>query len=164
MKKEKTQALYIRVLCIALLKSATHDLELQLRKSGLRIGIPGLVILRLLRHGEFTLQELSAKMFCAPATLIPMVNNLESRGLVRRGKDVSDRRKNPLSLTRNGLAIASRIPLVTDDNRLVKGVKKTGAKKIGVLISLLEELLCTTTNDKGVCVEMEKRIRQEIDC
>ena len=55
--------------------------------------------LRLLQHTPFTLRELSDRMLVTPSTLVPVIDKLESEGLLVRGKDPDDRRRTPLELT-----------------------------------------------------------------
>ena len=104
MTTEETNALavQIRVLAAVVNKMAMRDLEQRLEAR--QAGVSGLqyAVLGRLRRESVTLSDLSRRLSLAPATLVPVVDALELKGLVERGRDPLDRRRVPLYLTRGG--------------------------------------------------------------
>ncbi len=134
-------AIEIRILAAIVNKMAMRDLEQRLEAhnagvSGLQYGV-----LQFLRHHNGTISELSRKMMLAPATLVPVVDALEQKGLVERGKDPQDRRRTPLLLTAGGLETLERMPLVDSDDSLVHSLESMGDAKTQTLSDLLRELV-----------------------
>lgn len=56
----------------------------------------------LMRHGQMRLSELSDHLRIAPRSTTEVVDALEERGLVERGRDPSDRRATLVALTERG--------------------------------------------------------------
>jgi DNA-binding MarR family transcriptional regulator len=54
-------------------------------------------------------QDLANRLGMLPSRLVAFVDDLESRGLVRRVRDDADRRRNSLQLTEDGRAMLNRI-------------------------------------------------------
>jgi DNA-binding MarR family transcriptional regulator len=98
------------------------------------------VVLGHLRRESTTLSDLSRKLSLAPATLVPVVDALEMKGLVERGRDLSDRRRVPLYLTTAGEATLERLPLVDGDDSLVRSITAMGSARASQLFDLLHEL------------------------
>ena len=72
-----------------------------------------LVMLALWQHGSLSVKRLSGLLQLDPGTLSPLLKRLESAGLLRRERDVTDQRNLALSLTEKGQALraeAERIP------------------------------------------------------
>jgi DNA-binding MarR family transcriptional regulator len=44
-----------------------------------------------------------------PRNLVPIVDELEKRGLVKRGSDAGDRRRHAVTLTSNGIALLTKL-------------------------------------------------------
>src|SRR5690349_13332653 len=95
---------------------AIRNLEDRLRT--MNIGISGLQfgILRTLSGNNFTLSELSKKFMLDPSTLVPVVDALERKGYIVRGKDLNDRRRIPLSVTEEGIAILNNLPFSPEND------------------------------------------------
>ncbi|HEY3341755.1 MAG TPA: MarR family transcriptional regulator [Anaerolineae bacterium] len=107
-------------------------------------------VMRMLEHRPFTLRELSDKMSLAPSTLVPVVDRLESEGLLVRGKDPEDRRRAPLELTDHAQQILIGIPDVYVQDHLVDALHTMGAEKSHELSQLLQELVRQLDQDKGL--------------
>ncbi len=133
-------ALQIRVLAGLVTKLARGDLERRLESRGLAVGALPFSVMRLLSQQEQTLSEVSRTMRLTPATLVPVVDALERKGLVKRGQDPRDRRRTPLSLTEQGTEALAMVPLVDEDDALVGSLDRMGEEKGLQLLALLREL------------------------
>lgn len=60
-------------------------------------------------HGTLNQLELSKRVGITAATAVPALDNLESRGFVKRLPDPKDRRKNDVCLTDSGQAIIEKM-------------------------------------------------------
>jgi len=134
-------ALELHILAGMLVKMGKRDLEQRLDSYGLCIGSLPFSILRLLSHGERTISELGRHMMIAPATLVPVIDALEREGLVRRGQDPRDRRRNPLSITSQGAHLLQRVPVVDRNDALIRSLEAMGPQKAEELLSLLRDLV-----------------------
>ena len=160
---KEARALYVRALCISIVKSTTQDIERQLKETKAGITIGALVVLRYLRHKPTTVHELSSLMLVQPATLIPVIDNLEKKGLVVRGTDVQDRRKTPIQLTKKGKTVVAHVPLISAKNKLVEGLGSLGARETAQLTRLLERLLTTVHDNPDVCAHILGNVRKETE-
>lgn len=136
-----TTAVEVRVLAAIINKKAMRDLEQRLEArnagvSGLQYGV-----LQFLRHHHGTISEMSRKMMLAPPTLVPVVDALEQKGLVERGRDPEDRRRTPLVLTASGVETLARLPLVDSADSVVRSLDSMGDAKAQALTELLHELV-----------------------
>ena len=75
-----------------------------------------------------------------PATLLPAVDTLETKGMLQRGQDPKDRRRTPLAITAQGMAVLERVPQVGENDRFLNALKGLGDQKVEQLISLLREV------------------------
>jgi DNA-binding MarR family transcriptional regulator len=139
----------LRILIERIAKVSRRDTERRLAASA--PGISGLQygILRILSDQDFAISELSLRMQREPATLVPVVDALEDKGLVRRGQDPKDRRRTPLTITANGTAVLDRVPLVDENDLLVCALKELGDPKVRRLLALLRELATEVSRDKN---------------
>ena len=80
-------------------------------------------------------------MMLSPSTLVPAVDRLEREGLVMRGKDPSDRRRTPLTLTDAAVRVLDAIPPAHPDDRITLGVSRMDGARAMQLRDLLHELL-----------------------
>ncbi len=148
----------IRILMSMVTHVAIRHLEDRLRT--MNIGISGLQVgvLRTLSHNNFTLSELSKKFMLDPSTLVPVVDALERKGYVMRGKDVNDRRRIPLSVTEEGLAILNNIPFSPENDMLHHSLESMGEEKTHVFLNLLRELVRSLPNGDEMLQEVSTRI------
>ncbi len=133
-------AVRIRVLAAVVNKMAMRDLEQRLEAR--QAGVSGLqyAVLGRLKRQSVTLSDLSRRLSLAPATLVPVIDALEAKGLVERGRDPLDRRRIPLYLTPAGEATLDRLPLVDGDDSLVRSIAAMGDARANQLFDLLHEL------------------------
>jgi DNA-binding MarR family transcriptional regulator len=139
-EEQYAAAVEIRILAAIINKLSMRDLELRLDTCKAGVTGPQYGLLRFLKHHGGTISEMSRKMMLAPATLVPVVDALEQKGLVERGKDPQDRRRTPLLLTADGLETLERMPVVDSADSLVHSLAAMGDVKTETLAALLQEL------------------------
>jgi DNA-binding MarR family transcriptional regulator len=89
-------------------RSFTHALERRLAEHGVSISM--WFFLRLLWEGDGrTQKELSDELGLTGATTVSAIDNLEKRGLVKRRRNVEDRRKSNIYLTPAGYALRDQL-------------------------------------------------------
>jgi len=144
-----TAAGELRSLTGRILKAARHDSEQRLMASKVGISVLQYGILHILNDKNCTLSELSGLMGREPATLVPAVDALETKGMLQRGQDPKDRRRNPLTITGQGLAVLERVPQVGKNDLLLNALQGLGDQKVEQLISLLREVALQVAQDKS---------------
>ena len=161
--ENKALAMKVRLLSLMVVKLAKADFDRRLQITRTGITPPAVGVLRLVQHGVRTIHDLSNHMMIAPATLVPMVDLLERKSLLKRGKDSHDRRKNPLSLTPQGLTLVRNVPLIAEDDLLMSSLAKLGRVKSRALASSLEELVILVKGDRILCDKILSMIHMELE-
>ncbi|MEO8394696.1 MAG: MarR family transcriptional regulator, partial [Chloroflexota bacterium] len=131
----------IRILASVLTRIASRSVEERFNAHNADISGMQYGILRTLAHQSFTLSELSRRFVVDPSTLVPVIDALERKGLITRGRDPNDRRRIPLSLTENGTALIQNMPFVHEEDLLFKTLDGMGEDKSRQLLSLLREVV-----------------------
>lgn len=144
------QAEEIRLLAFLLHKAIIRDLDRRLEASGAGISGPQYGVIRLLSEENATISELSGRMLLAPATLVPIVDTLERKGLLQRSTDPNDRRRNPLLLTEKGAGIVAAVPLLADGDSVTQGLISMGQEKVAQLHGLLYELVACVSQGESL--------------
>lgn len=124
------------------------------------LGINGLQygILRALSEQSFTLSELSKKFMLDPSTLVPVVDTLESKGYILRGKDPADRRRTPLFTTDQGKAVLNRVPFSPENDMLYRCMNELGEAKANALLAQLREVILRLPGGAEMLQEIETRV------
>jgi DNA-binding MarR family transcriptional regulator len=94
-----------------------------------------------------------------PSTLVPAVDALERKGLVRRGKDPHDRRRVPLSLTERGTEFSGCVPLTDEQNPVVKGLQAMGDEQSHQLRALMRDLVRNMPGGEEILNQVSYRVR-----
>jgi DNA-binding MarR family transcriptional regulator len=131
----------IRILASILARVAGRSIEERFSAHNADISGMQYGILRTLAHQSYTLSELSRRFVVDPSTLVPVIDALERKGLVTRGRDPADRRRIPLTLTEGGTALIQNMPFVHEDDLLFKILDGMGEEKCRQLLSLLREVV-----------------------
>jgi DNA-binding MarR family transcriptional regulator len=84
--------------------------------------------------------DLAHRMYLHPATVVGILDRLESRGLVKRIRSKDDRRVVKVQLTDDGKKIVTKAPQVAQ-GLLVAGLEPLPLKKLKEIASALEELV-----------------------
>ncbi len=98
-------------------------------------------ILRIIEHGPKTITEISKRQMLDPSTLVPAVDTLERNGFARRTKDPKDRRRTPLEITEQGLALLAHFPMLDEEDALVKALDQMTEEHQQQLLALMRELV-----------------------
>ncbi len=104
---------------------------------------PALVgILRLLKvnAGE-SQQALAERLGLLPSRLVPLVDDLEERGLIRRERSRSDRRVNTLEITTEGIAVYRMVGSIVHDHEasLLAGIDAAERATLSALLARIAE-------------------------
>lgn len=138
----------IRTLIALISKCMMRDLDRRLEASGTGVSGPQFGVMRLLSQESATISELSSRLMLTPATLVPVVDTLERKGLVQRGTDPRDRRRIPLVLTDAGAQAVARVAEVSETDSLTQALIALGAEKAQHLQMLLRELVTHLAADE----------------
>jgi DNA-binding MarR family transcriptional regulator len=126
----------------------TVDERLEQYKAGITTLQYG--ILRIVQHSPETITVISRKQMLDPSTLVPAVDTLERNGFVRRTKDPKDRRRTPIEITEQGLALLGRFPMLDEDDALVKALGQMTDDHQQQLLNLMRELVSKLKSDDEV--------------
>ncbi|MGQ9813850.1 MAG: MarR family winged helix-turn-helix transcriptional regulator [Candidatus Roseilinea sp.] len=85
-----------------------------------------------------------------PSSLVPIIDRLESKGLVVRGQDPDDRRRKPLTLTEDARLLLARVPEIDPNDRDCLALQAMGARKSRQLSRLLHEFISRMAEDDRV--------------
>ena len=127
---------------------STVDDRLSAEKTGITALQYG--ILRIIQHEPQTITVISKRQMLDPSTLVPAVDTLERNGLVRRTKDPKDRRRTPVEITAQGLALLERFPMLSEDDSLVKALEQMPEDHQDQLLTLMRELVGKLKSDNEV--------------
>ena len=83
--------------------------------------------------------EIARRMGIAPSTLVYVVDGLVERKLVRRAKDSTDRRREPLLLEKKGGALLAGVPELDAKSVLVRSLEAMQESRRRELLALLGE-------------------------
>lgn len=116
-------------------------------------------ILMILAHDEDqTISELSRKLVVDPSTLVPSVDALERKGLVVRQRDPNDRRRIPLQLTEDAVALLRTIRTVHKDDPIIPCLQNLGEEQLHQLISLLCALIHNLPEGENLLKTAQSRL------
>ncbi len=84
--------------------------------------------------------DLARKMYLHPATVVGIIDRLETRGFVERTRSTKDRRVVEITLTDQGKEVVAQSPEVAQ-GLLVKGLEVLPDKKLAHIFDGLEQLV-----------------------
>lgn len=90
-------------------------------------------------HDVLPLGQLSKKMYLHPSTVTGVVDRLESKGYVARGRDATDRRIVTVSLTSAGRALVKKAPSPVQ-GKMIYGLRKLKRDELHVIHESLRKL------------------------
>ncbi len=128
-------------------KTGRRDLEQRLGRQKADIRAIEHGILRHLQTDKHTLAYLSRAMGVAPSSLVPVLDRLENKGLIRRNKDPKDRRRLPVTLTKEGEELLEQVPAVDDSSVLVSALRSLSKEQQQQLLLLLRSFVSALTNE-----------------
>jgi DNA-binding MarR family transcriptional regulator len=100
--------------------------------SGLQVGV-----LRMLQYETLTSSVLSQRMGIDPSSMMRVIDALERKGLAARGVDPHDRRRNPLQITPQGLALLKAVPAISEEDPTFQAIQALGPEQGAQLRDLL---------------------------
>lgn len=145
----------IRGLCSVITKITRADLEAQLKKQDSGISAIEHGVLRHLSHGVTSMAEMSRLMGVAPSTLVYVVDGLTKKKLVKRSKDLKDRRREPLLLEKKGAELFANSPKMDAGSALVKSLESMAVARRRELLVLLNELVKQLTGSERLYLDAE---------
>ncbi len=152
----------IRILVSMLTKLTRQEFQDHLDTFGLGISMGHHGVLRFLRHHSFTISELSKHMNMEPASLVPIVDDLERKGWIRRTVDPADRRRTPLVLTAEGEQFLATMPSIGRSSPFFRTLEEMGDEKTTDLLERLRELVAGMSDNKSLVPELSKSVRIQI--
>lgn len=157
-KKERLimAATEIKFLNMLFFKYLHKELNRLLKKSGVNVGGIGFGVMNIVRHNKATISEISKTMMLAPATLVPVVDDLEKKGLLARGKDPNDRRRNPLFLTEKGRQIIGKISTMGKNDGLAKSLRMIKEEEREGFVITFQKLMNAMMGKEEVSKHLEK--------
>jgi len=101
---------------------------------------------QLAQHGELSQKALAELMAVTPATITPLVETLERKGLVERTRDTADRRYNNLALSAAGRAQFDAIPdpVAAVEQQVARAI---GSNNVAALRTQLTAIATELTNN-----------------
>jgi DNA-binding MarR family transcriptional regulator len=153
-------AMETHLLARRLVKSVKHDLERRLEAYGVPFGALAYRVMGLLNGETLTLAELSRALRVGAATLVPVIDTLEAKGFVIRGRDPKGRRRTPLTITSAGRDVLAQVPHVDEADSLVRGVVALGLERSSQLVSTLRDLVAEVSGDEKTVSELAARLLQ----
>ena len=94
----------------------------------------------ILQHGALPLGQLSKKMYLHPSTVTGVVDRLESKGYVVRGRDATDRRIVTVSLTPAGKDLGNTAPNPVQ-GKMIYGLRKLKRDELHVIYESIRKLM-----------------------
>lgn len=152
----------IRILMTILTKLTRQELQEHLDRCGMDMSTLDHGVMRLLRHYPFTISELSKHMLVEPATLVPVVDELERKQWIRRTTDPNDRRRTPLVLTAEGEQLLAALPGMPMSGAFTQTLERMGDDKVQDLLERLRELTAGMSEDKRLVPELSKSVRMQV--
>jgi DNA-binding MarR family transcriptional regulator len=119
-------------------------------------------VLRMLRSHPCTLTELSRMLALEPASLTPVIDALERHGLVQRGRDPSDRRRTPLTITVKAEGILDAFGEFDGQYSLTRALDALGAPRARECLIFMRDLLGLMTDNAGLAEQVAHGLRLRI--
>ncbi len=140
-------AFEVRWLTLFSVKLSSRDVEARLAALRPGLSVPQFIVLTVLARHPLTLKGLADHMMLTPSSLVPIIDRLESEGLVVRGQDPDDRRRRPLTLTEDARRLLARAPEIDPNDRDCRALQAMGATKSRQLSRLLREFISQMAGD-----------------
>lgn len=151
----------VHILCGVITKVAHQAYAQRLSENDLDISVMQYGVLRTLSAHPYTLSELSRKFVVDPSTLVPVIDTLERKGLLERGRDPNDRRRTPLNVTDAGRVIAALDIIAAGEHPLVQALQALGAEQAAQLATLLRAVMRGLPEGEATLEELSSRFQTE---
>jgi DNA-binding MarR family transcriptional regulator len=124
-----------------LLKYSNQALEERLRQQGANLTGLQYGVLRMLQFEVLTLSVLSQRMGLDPSSLMRIIDALERKGFVVRGKDPHDRRQNPIHITEEGTGLLEAVPSIAEQDPTYQALVTLGDDQTAQVRDLLRKIV-----------------------
>src|SRR6266496_1979008 len=164
MKRQEfiASATEIRILLRILTKLSHQEFQEHLEACGVGISVHHYGVMRLLKFHPYTIKELSKHMLVEPASLVPIVDELERKAFVHRTTDPNDRRRTPLILTEEGDHMLMSLPPAHVTGPFIKTLEAMGDGKVLELLSGLRTLAAGMSENKEMITELADTVRMQM--
>lgn len=106
-----------------------------------RITGPQLItLLTVEKHEPVTASAIASNIHLSPSTVVGILDRLESKGLIRRNRDLKDRRLVWISLTEQGKVLVSNAPSPLQDS-LAEAIRKLPEAELVMIVESLERIV-----------------------
>jgi DNA-binding MarR family transcriptional regulator len=148
----------MRALFMMLMKLQGRELDELLRSGGININPIQAGILRLISAERKTISDMSKAMMLDPSTLVPLVDDLESKGLIERMKDPTDRRRVPLQLTPDGQAVMEKLQALHARSTFAQVLGELDPHDLQQLLRILRGLVARLPEGELMLCELDEQI------
>lgn len=108
-----------------------------------------ITLLTVEKHGPVTASAIASHIHLGPSTVIGILDRLETKGLIRRDRDLKDRRLVRISLTEQGKVLANNAPSPLQDS-LAEAIGKLPETELVMIVESLERIVGLMQMDKIV--------------
>lgn len=91
-------------------------------------------------NAPIKVSELARRMYLHPATIVGILDRLESKGLVQRTRSTEDRRVVEIDLTAQGRVVVGQAPEVAQ-GMLIKGLESLSREKLSHVSESMREIV-----------------------
>lgn len=145
-----TRSNEIRNLAALLLKFFNDGVNQRMQATGELLGSLQFGVLQMLQSETLTSSTISKRLGMDPSSIVRMIDTLEGKGLVTRGVDPQDRRRNPIQLTNKGRNLLAAVPTTSSEDPAVKAVQALGDEKSLQLRDLLIKVLLEISEGRAI--------------
>ncbi len=108
-----------------------------------------ITLLAVEKHEPVTASAIASNIHVSPSTVIGILDRLESKGLIRRNRDLKDRRLVWISLTEQGKVLVSNAPSPLQDS-LAEAIRKLPEAELVMIVESLERIVRLMQMHKSV--------------
>ena len=119
--------------------NAAH--EERLKAGGVPLNALQFGMLSMLFYEQLTISELSQRFGMDPSSILRIVDALDKMGLVVRGRDPRDRRRNPLEITPQGREMITTYPVIAEGDATFQALQSLSPEEIQQLRAALYKLM-----------------------
>lgn len=145
-----------------LAKMTRAEWQEHLDSCGVGLSTLHLGVLRLLKHHPYTIKELSKHMVVEPASLVPVVDELERKNYAQRTTDPADRRRTPLVLTPEGDELLTSLPYMPQTSAFMHTLEEMGDEKVTDLLIRLRELASGMSGDPQRIDDLSHSVHMQV--
>jgi len=124
-----------------LLKFFNTAHEERLKAAGVQLRAMQFGLLSMLFYEQLTISDLSQRFGMDPSSILRIVDTLENMGLVVRGRDPRDRRRNPLQITPQGRDLVNSIPVIAEGDAPYQALQSLSLDEIQRFRATLYKLM-----------------------